>query len=295
MRRRSIIILILLLLAVLAAVWYSLAAEFLGKPSGEIPAFKLLPSRKVNSLSLVADIYSPFVVARYVNGEEQDEDPNGFCAEVVRAVLKRMGVSIRSNSIYPWPRALHLVKIGRKDAIYGAVKSPERAKYFNYPKEFLCYYNPKIVVEAKLAKTLRYRSFDELKHLRFGAIRDGYYPDEFWKMARKYNNLSFVSHMDSLYRFMQKGRINAMIMSEDELRSLEKKYDEVGKYAPIEGEFLNEKLYLAFSKQSVNKEMVERFSKALGEFKQTQEFRDLCKKYNLLDAIPKPQKAAPAK
>lgn len=294
MEKKGIFWLMLVLLTFAIAVWYAVAVWLVDKPA-PVSVVETEPEKNSQMLSLVTDEYHPYVIARVVDGKELDSDPAGFCAEVITEVFTRMGVSIESNTIYPWPRGLHLVKHGLDDAIYGAVYSPERAKFLHYPKEHMCSYSPRIVVPANKANQIKYKTFEDLKHLNFGGVRDSYFPPEFWKMVRKHDNIDLLTNMDHLYRFMRQGRIDAMIISVDELRWLERKYGEEGRFKPLPGGFCDEKLYLAFSKKSVSPELVERFSRALTQFKKTERFKILCRKYGLFGDIPKhPSQEMPA-
>jgi polar amino acid transport system substrate-binding protein len=60
----------------------------------------------------------------------------GVAAEIVSEVFRSMGVGYE-NTIYPWARALYMLKGGTIHALYTIMKNRERETIFHYPDEHI--------------------------------------------------------------------------------------------------------------------------------------------------------------
>ena len=88
----------------------------------------LPPATPRQVIDLVTDDYPPFQYME--NGELK-----GLSVEITQAVFQRMGYSVTIN-IYPWARALDMVKKGETDGIFLIYKNPEREMlWLDYPEE----------------------------------------------------------------------------------------------------------------------------------------------------------------
>ena len=95
-------------------------------------------------LELVTLQYPPYEYNE--NGEIR-----GIAVDIVKEVFKRMGQPI-SIKLYPWARALQMVKTGRADAIFTAFKNPEREKFAIYSNEVL-------ILQTVSLFTLKHKNF----------------------------------------------------------------------------------------------------------------------------------------
>ncbi|MCP4050483.1 MAG: transporter substrate-binding domain-containing protein [bacterium] len=80
-------------------------------------------------LNLVTLQYPPYEY-------EENGEIKGMAVSIVREVFKRMGQPIEIK-LYPWARALRMVKEGQADGIFTAYKNPEREKFALYSKGVL--------------------------------------------------------------------------------------------------------------------------------------------------------------
>jgi len=60
----------------------------------------------------------------------------GGIVEVVKAVMSNLGHQVNIR-VFPWTRALKMVRTGQADAIFTAYKTPEREQFLDYSKEIL--------------------------------------------------------------------------------------------------------------------------------------------------------------
>ncbi|HWQ07951.1 MAG TPA: transporter substrate-binding domain-containing protein, partial [Holophaga sp.] len=80
-------------------------------------------------LAFAISDYPPFEYAE--NGV-----PKGMSVEITRMVFQKMGYDI-TIALYPWKRALHMVRTGEVDGIFSASRTREREAYGVFPKESL--------------------------------------------------------------------------------------------------------------------------------------------------------------
>lgn len=77
------------------------------------------------------------VTLQYPPYEYQENGKNkGIVVEIINEVFKRMDQPI-NITLYPWARALNMVKTGKADAIFTAFKNNEREVFADYSKEVL--------------------------------------------------------------------------------------------------------------------------------------------------------------
>lgn len=62
--------------------------------------------------------------------------PRGVAVEIVRAVMASLGEPVRIE-VFPWTRALNMVRGGQADAIFTAYRNPERERFLDYSREVL--------------------------------------------------------------------------------------------------------------------------------------------------------------
>lgn len=86
---------------------------------------------------LQADTYF-FVTFRYppLAYENDDGAPEGIFVNMISTIMARIGHGVRIE-VFPWTRALHMVKSGKADGIFTAYKNEEREQFLDYPEEVL--------------------------------------------------------------------------------------------------------------------------------------------------------------
>jgi polar amino acid transport system substrate-binding protein len=79
-----------------------------------------------------------FVTFEYPPLEFEGEQgwAQGIAVEIVRKVMHNLDYGLQIN-VFPWTRALDMVRTGRADAIFTAYKNSAREQFLNYPDEIL--------------------------------------------------------------------------------------------------------------------------------------------------------------
>ena len=85
----------------------------------------------------LADNYS-FVTLEFppLEFNQPDGKAGGVAIEIVQKIMTNLGHTV-DVTVYPWARALSMVKTGSADAIFTAYKNPEREAFLYYSKNVL--------------------------------------------------------------------------------------------------------------------------------------------------------------
>jgi polar amino acid transport system substrate-binding protein len=223
-------------------------------------------------LTLVTDVWIPF------ENLSHPEAP-GFSTEVLRHVFNAMGQEAAFEE-YPWARAAALVFSGERDALYTAFYNEERARFCFFPSESLARDKWVLFVRSDEAGKLRFTSLDDLKGYRIGVLRGASVSPEFWDFVRRESYVEEVSSDEINFRKLEAGRVDYIVASYFNGSQLIGSLGLRDKVVPLLSKSLKEDdLYVIFSKKRVTPGFVAAFSAALHDFKQTDTFQAISRKY----------------
>lgn len=209
----------------------------------------------------------------------QNKNQPGYSTEVVKAVLESMGNSMEIKE-YPWARAVKNVYDGKTDALFSATYTEERAKNCYFPSEPLLMSKYVLFIKAENKGTHKFDEYDDLKGKQIGLVRSFAYSKEFWDFVKKNKNYQTVNNDGLNLKKLMKGRIDYFIADYGNGMSLIKEMKLSGKVIPLLNKPVREDgLNVIFSKKTTSKEFVEKFSKALKNFKKTDKFKKIWNSY----------------
>jgi polar amino acid transport system substrate-binding protein len=230
------------------------------------------PELTAAPLQLVTDQLLPF---------ENLSDPEapGFSTEVLRHVFTAMGQDVTFEE-FPWTRALSLVFRGERDGLFTALRNEERERFCYFPSEPLLREKWVFFVRAADADTLKFSSFDDLIGHDIAVQRGAAVSTEFWDFVRQHRNYSETGSGEASFRMLEAGRVDYVVISLSEATRLIASMGLDGKVVPLMSRSLREAdMYVIFSKERVSPDFVDAFSRALHQFKQTDTFRAISRKY----------------
>ena len=240
-------------------------------PSINPPASKATSSGQL--IELVTDDYPPFQYSE--NG-----NPTGLAVEITQTVFQRMGYSV-AISIFPWARALDMVKKGEADGIFLIYKNPERAQlWLDYPSE-------PVLIDIQSLDTLTDSAINyqgdltTLSQYNIGTIRDYDYGADF--MAAIKNRTLHVepasTNMNNLDKLLG-GHIDIIADSWYVTRYNAKRHDANAKIKTLQPFIRQIPSYLAFSKKrNFDKDFIDRYSQILLEMKKDGSYDAIIQKY----------------
>lgn len=213
----------------------------------------------------------------------------GFSTEVVRLVLKNMGVEFEFNT-YPWPRAIQLAFDGRVDAVFSAFYTEERNVHCHYPREPLVEARYLLFIRKANLSRLRFDSLEDLRGREIGIVRGAAYPKEFMAFVTRHSVCQYVSTEELNFRKLAAGRVDYIVAEHGNGLILIQEMGLKDRIAPIlSTEVQKEKIFLIFSRKTISPEFVQRFSEKLRNFKATKTYHLIYRKYFNYPAFAMPK------
>jgi polar amino acid transport system substrate-binding protein len=189
----------------------------------------------------------------------------------------------RSGSLFeefPWARAAGLVFRGERDAIFTAFRNDERARFCHFPNEPLARDKWVFFVRAADAGRLKFSSFDDLVGHDIAVLRGASISPEFWDFVHQHRDFTETANDEANFRMLEAGRVDYVVASFANGLRLIGSLGLESKVQPLSSRSLKEDdMYVIFSKERVSPAFVDSFSNALHQFKQTEAFRAIYRKY----------------
>ncbi|MBF0573182.1 MAG: transporter substrate-binding domain-containing protein, partial [Desulfamplus sp.] len=232
---------------------------------------------EVKELSIATDEWPPY---EFKTGVAGNESITGFSTEVIIAVMKTLNVGIKDRiKQYPWARAEQMVIKGDADLLYTAANNPEREKITYYAAEPLVSSSWSFFIRAEDAGKLKYDSFDDLKGQKIGVVRGYSYTKELWDFLRAANLADEVVSDDVNIKKLVGKRFNYIVMDSLNGLYLLKQMGLADKVVQLPKPLQVSNLYCVFSRNTIDKDFVDKFSAELKTFKATEEYKTIFDKY----------------
>jgi polar amino acid transport system substrate-binding protein len=233
-----------------------------------------------------------FVTADYLGPDRDRSDGTvpGFPREVLNHVFAAMGQEV-SFEASPPNRSWMMIVRGERDGILAVLRSVDRERICYFPDEPLDQERWVLFVRSADIGKLKFSSNDDLiGHVV--AIRQSVPPGSFerpelspelWRFLREHHNMIETENTTESLRMLAGNRVDYavlnLVLGMENIANLGLS----GEIAPLLSRSVVEKgIYACFSRASVPLSLVDAFSRALKQFKQTEAFRDLRRKYSLV-------------
>ncbi|MFD2230184.1 transporter substrate-binding domain-containing protein [Alkalimarinus sediminis] len=221
---------------------------------------------------VIGDHYPPYQYKEHNNVK-------GFSLDVLHAVLGMNGDSIAKFEIYPWKRALHMLKANQANILISANYHKDRELFARYPDEPIIT-TPWYLWRRK-GEDIQPNSLDDLLGKKIGVVQGYSYTEAFWafiKDNRLYIDAENYSDDINLGRLNQ-GFYDAAVAELGNGMYLRNSL-KLRKIEPITSMIIKEDgLYAIFNKSQISEEAVQVFSENLTQFKKTPEYNKIYKKY----------------
>jgi polar amino acid transport system substrate-binding protein len=231
------------------------------------------------SLQLVTDRLKPF--------EDLDNDKApGFSVEVLRQVFAAMGQDA-SFERFPWDRSWRMVYRGERDGMFTVLRTGERDRICYFPDEPLKQERWVFFVRSADAGKLTFSSFDDLvghdiavHEPAQGIFEQPTVSPELWKFLLAHHNMVETLGNSVSFHMLAAGRVDYAVANLTTGMLDIAAMGLTGKIEPLlSRSVIEEGFSVCFSKARVSPSLVEAFSRALKEFKQTEAFQVIYRKY----------------
>ncbi len=222
-------------------------------------------------LLIVTDSWPPYAI-------EGEGNIRGTDVEITKAVFQQLGIAVEIK-FYPWARSLLMVENQEADAILDASITPEREEFLYFPEEPVS--EGITVFFIQKGRFIPFTTLEDLNELTAGALIGYSYCDEI-DNALFMVNPELVSSLETSFRMLLANRLDFLI-----------EVDSVGYFTAKQMGILDQidiipnatycqgGNYLAFSKKPGNDELASQFSRALLEFKMTNEYKNILNTYGI--------------
>lgn len=219
-----------------------------------------------------------------------DETARGFEIETVRAVMDKMGIKVVFEQ-FPFKRCLKMVETGTADAVVSVLDVPGRRRYMIFPEEYISI--SKTSFFTRKGSKVRYRgSLEDLKDYNIGVIAGFSYGKQFDNAP--YLKKEEVVDAERLVNMVLGGRCDLGIENQAVVKGVAKKLGVEKSLRFLNPPVHSQKLFVGFSKGVRLEALASEFSEALREFKKTDQYRAILRKYGIAypDMVHRSEKRA---
>ena len=210
----------------------------------------------------------------------------GFSVEVLRQVFAAMGQDAAFEA-FPWSRSWMMIARGEADGIFSDSRSSERERICAYPDEPLKQERWVLFVRSADIGRLKFSSFDDL--VGHDVAVHGPVPGvpenptvlpELWQFLREHHNMVETGGGGTSFRMLVTGRVDYAVVNLSIGMGVIARGGLSGKIKPLlSGSVIEDGVYACFSKARVSPAVVDAFSRALKQFKQTEAYQAIYRKY----------------
>jgi polar amino acid transport system substrate-binding protein len=214
-----------------------------------------------------------------------DEAP-GYSVEVLRQVFAAMGHDA-SFETFPMERGWLMVSRGERDGIFTELRTSERERICSFPDEPLKQERWVIFVRSTDVGKLKFSSFDDLvghdvavREPVLGVFEQPSVSLELWKFLREHQNMVETTGGIASFRMLAAGHVDyAVVGLATGMRTIAA-MGLSGKIEPLlSRSVIEDGFYVCFTKALVSPALVDAFSHALKQFKQTDAYPAIYRKY----------------
>jgi polar amino acid transport system substrate-binding protein len=215
-----------------------------------------------------------------------DSKEPGFSVEILRQVFAAMGQDV-SFEAFPRNRSWTMVARGERDGIFSESRSSERERVCAFPDEPLKQERWVFFIRTADVGKLKFSSFDDLVGHDVavhgpvpGLFEQPTASPELWKFLREHHNMVETPGGGANFRLLAAGHVDYTVVNLSiGMRDIAT-MGLSGKIEPLlSRSVIDNGIYLCFSRARVSSSLVEAFSRALKQFKQTEAFQAIYRKY----------------
>lgn len=191
--------------------------------------------------------------------------PKGVAVEIVTLVMKELGHSV-SIRIFPWTRAVKMVRHGHADAIFTIFRNDEREIFLDYSEEILVP-QPVFLYATKDSPYVYEGLLENIKEQKIGVVSTISY-GQIFDRARPNLFVESTAALEQNFAKLLHGRIDLVVSNDYSANNVIKKLKIENNikrlYPPIE----NVPSYIAFSKKNKLKALQKSFDIKLRDLKE---------------------------
>jgi polar amino acid transport system substrate-binding protein len=215
-----------------------------------------------------------------------DDKAPGLGVEVLRQVFAGLGQDV-SFELFPTRRAWMMVIRGERDGMLATLRTSEGEQFCSFPDEPLVQDRWVLFVRTADIGKLKFSSLDDLighdvaiREPVPGVSVQPTVSPELSNFLREHHNMVATNGTTVSLRMLAAGRVDYAVVNLAYGMSEITKMGLFGKIEPLlSRSVVEEGVYVCFTKARVSPSLVDAFSRALKQFKQTEVFQAISRKY----------------
>ncbi|MCP4133743.1 MAG: transporter substrate-binding domain-containing protein [bacterium] len=216
---------------------------------------------------------------------DENGNPSGINVDLVSEAFNRMGYTYKFSFV-PWKRAVHMVKVGKADALVDAAKNPEREEFLFYPDEEI-YVEKWYAFKNKKTRFTLNKGLTNANEISFGICRGFEYGGIVQEAInnKRFKRIDIVANNENNIKKLVGNRFDMLVGVKLTIFDLSKKLGledriEIVTMTETGRDYLlsSSKTYLAFSKKRVSKKLVKKFSDTIAQMKKDGTFNRISRK-----------------
>ncbi len=228
---------------------------------------------RTEPLTLVTMDYPPYTF-------QENGGLKGFQIDITLEAFKRMGQTV-TIKIYPWARAIHMLKKGTADGLIGAYKTPEREQFMDYPQTPITFGTLSLFVLKGSSITFN-GNLKELSDYRFCVVRGFSYGKTF-DNAVKEGTIVHIrkapSIEENIKAFLHLGLKSILISDKETCFYQLSRLDKVNQVRELPVKLEKIPTYIVFSKKRNRPTLVERLDKVLARMHSDGTIKAMIRRY----------------
>jgi polar amino acid transport system substrate-binding protein len=216
----------------------------------------------------------------------RDDKAPGFSVEVLKQVFAAMGQEVSFEEI-PWNRGWMMILRGERDGLFTSMRTSERERICSFPDEPMKQERWVFFVRTVDRGKLKFSSFDDLVghdvavHMSVpGVYSQPTASPELLKFLDEHHNMVETLGNTLSFRMLSAGRVDYAVANLSTGMWSIAEMGLSGKIEPLlSHSVIEDGIYVCFSKARVSPALIDAFSRALKQFKQTEAFQAIYQKY----------------
>ena len=212
--------------------------------------------RQALILLLASWLFSPAIAARTYQvigttfpfiSDFNNGELSGLGIDITREIAARTGLDIEIN-LYPWKRALFMMKHGKADMLIGPYKSKDRLDYMTFSQ--YPFYRDELFFFKRADDDFTWHGdYSELRQLSIATVRGWAYSDQF-KQARPSLEIADIPSTRIAVRMLERGRVRLFASHQRETEKVLGQLDLTRQVTPLYPSISHKDGFFAYSRQT---------------------------------------------
>ena len=226
--------------------------------------------------------------------QAQGARPSGFAVELIELIFKKLDADM-TVTLYPWERAMAMMRQGTADCIFTIYRVPERELFIDYSKQIIA--TQIIHLYARKGSDATFNGdLSLMRGRRVGVVRQINYGPRF-ERARRTFQIDEAATIEQNFRKLAAGRVDVApsnLATATSTLALLEPSGEAAQIVQLSPPVEIVPSYLGFSKRRQLTQFRDQFDRTLRLFAKSAEYRRLLEKHRLESGLDLQKALAPA-